>query len=64
MNPSCDVIGMTEREIACNSLLFVVAGYDTVASTFSFVMYCLATNPQCQKKVVEEMERIIGQEVG
>ena len=55
---------MTEREIACNSLLFVVAGYDTVASTFSFVMYCLATNPQCQKKVVEEMERIIGQEVG
>ena len=56
-------LGLTEREIACNSLLFVIAGYDTVASTMSLVMYCLATNPQCQDKVIEEMEHVIGDEV-
>ena len=56
--------GMTEHEIASNSMLFLFAGYETVSSTMSFVMYCLATNPECQTRVIQEIDDVIEDKVG
>ena len=39
------------------------AGYETVSSTMGFVMYFLATNPECQEKVIEEIDNIVEGEV-
>lgn len=55
--------GLTEHEIASNSMLFLFAGYETVSSTMGFVMYFLATNPECQEKVIEEIDNIVEGEV-
>ena len=55
--------GLTEAEIASNSMLFLFAGYETTSATMSFVMYCLTTNPECQEKVIQEVDSVIGRRV-
>lgn len=55
----CYPIGLTEKEIASNSMLFVFAGYETVSTTMSFIMYCLATHPDSQEKVIEEIDAVL-----
>ncbi|KAJ8303849.1 hypothetical protein KUTeg_017432 [Tegillarca granosa] len=51
--------GLTRNEIYGNSLIFMVAGYDTTANTLTFGSYCLATNPDVQDKLIEEIDREI-----
>lgn len=41
--------------LLANSLLFLVAGFETTASTLSFVMHLLAQHPHEQEKVYEEL---------
>lgn len=55
--------GLTEGEIQSNSLLFLLAGYDTTAVAMSFLLFNLAANPHCLRKVQEEIDKKIG-EVG
>ncbi|XP_058661087.1 thromboxane-A synthase [Ammospiza caudacuta] len=47
---------LTEDEIAGQAFLFLIAGYETTTSTLSFVTYLLATNPECQEKVLREVD--------
>ncbi|KFV64205.1 Thromboxane-A synthase, partial [Dryobates pubescens] len=35
---------------------FLIAGYETTTSTLSFATYLLATNPECQEKVLQEVD--------
>lgn len=37
----------------------MVAGYDTTANTLTFASYSLATNPDVQDKLIEEIDREI-----
>jgi cytochrome P450 len=37
----------------------VCAGYDTTANTLSFACFCLATNPEIQDKVFEEIDTVL-----
>lgn len=39
---------------------FMFGGHDTTTSGSSFVLYCLATHPEFQQKVFEEIEDIFG----
>ena len=55
-NQSIDEKGLTPEELEAQSLLFFLAGYETTASTLAFLAYCLATNPECQKKLVNEID--------
>lgn len=51
--------GLKSEEIEANSLTFFIAGYDTTANTLSFACYCLATNPEIQDKVFEEIDTVL-----
>ncbi|XP_051499974.1 thromboxane-A synthase [Apus apus] len=47
---------LTEDEIAGQAFLFLIAGYETTTSTLSFATYLLATNPECQQRVLQEVD--------
>ncbi|XP_056019949.1 cytochrome P450 3A6-like isoform X2 [Ostrea edulis] len=55
--------GLTEDEVTGNAILFLLAGYDTTASTMTFMSYCLATNPEIQKKLIDEIDSVLGKEL-
>ncbi|XP_012672236.2 cytochrome P450 3A27-like [Clupea harengus] len=52
------VKGLTDHEILSQSFLFIVAGYDTTGSTLSFLAYNIATNPEAQSKLTEEIDSV------
>ena len=47
-------------EIHANSLIFLFAGYETVSTVMSLVLFALAANPDCLRKVQEEVDEKIG----
>ncbi len=44
-----------EIDILATSLLFILAGYETTASTLSYLFHELSINPECQEKLYEEI---------
>lgn len=46
---------MEEIDILATSLIFLLAGHDTTASTLSYLIHELALNPKCQQKLYEEV---------
>ncbi|XP_048730209.2 cytochrome P450 3A24-like [Ostrea edulis] len=54
--------GLTSTEIIANCLLFFFAGYETTASTLSFLAYFLAIHPDVQQKIYEEILSELGDE--
>ena len=55
------ITGLTDQEVLINSMMFMVAGYDTTATTLCWLTYDLATNPDVQEKLIEEIDSEIGQ---
>ncbi|XP_041364331.1 cytochrome P450 3A24-like [Gigantopelta aegis] len=51
---------MTDREIVAQSLTFLLAGYETTSTVLAFLTHVLANNPDVQKRLSEEIERIVG----
>lgn len=49
---------MSFNELAAQAWVFYAAGFETSSSTMSFCMYELARNPECQRKVQEEIDAI------
>ncbi|KAI1883397.1 hypothetical protein AGOR_G00231020 [Albula goreensis] len=47
---------MTEDEIVGQAFIFLLAGYETSSSTLAFVAYLLATHPECQQRLQEEVD--------
>ncbi|KAL8222065.1 UNVERIFIED_CONTAM: hypothetical protein K2H54_074869 [Gekko kuhli] len=47
---------LSDDEIAGQAFLFLIAGYETTNNTLSFVTYLLATNPECQQKLLCEVD--------
>ncbi|KAK8741814.1 hypothetical protein OTU49_002420, partial [Cherax quadricarinatus] len=54
---------LTSKSIVAQSVLFLVAGYDTTASTLAFSSFLLAKHPIHQQRLREEIKQII-QEYG
>lgn len=46
---------LEEIDILATSLLFILAGYETTASTLSYLFHELSLNPECQQQLYEEI---------
>uniref|UniRef100_A0A1B6CGE4 Cytochrome P450 n=1 Tax=Clastoptera arizonana TaxID=38151 RepID=A0A1B6CGE4_9HEMI len=55
---------MSDAVMAANSLVFFLAGSDTVSNTISYVLLCLAQNPEVQDKVHAEITALTQQHGG
>ncbi|CAL1538439.1 unnamed protein product [Lymnaea stagnalis] len=54
---------LTRSEIHAQAIIFIFAGYDTVATVMSFTLFLLAVNPECVKKVQAEIDEQCGKDV-
>ncbi|KAK8741853.1 hypothetical protein OTU49_002425 [Cherax quadricarinatus] len=50
---------LTNKSIVAQSVLFLIAGYDTTASTLAFSSFLLAKHPIHQQRLREEIKQII-----
>ena len=50
---------LTNKEILAQSILFLIAGYDTTALTLSYVAYNLAMNRNYQEKLCKEIDSVL-----
>nr|AAI13144.1 Cytochrome P450, family 3, subfamily a, polypeptide 16 [Mus musculus] len=50
---------LSEIEITAQSIIFIFAGYETTSSILSFTVYSLATHPDIQKKLQEEIDEAL-----
>jgi len=51
---------LTQENIREEISTFMFAGHDTTAAAMSWFLYCMATNPQCQDRVFDELHDIFG----
>ncbi|CAN7985409.1 unnamed protein product [Ixodes pacificus] len=61
---SPDTFKISESEIediAAQCMLFFIAGSDTVTLTLTWTAYSLALHPECQEKVIEEIDNAVKQ---
>ncbi|XP_075827142.1 cytochrome P450 3A11-like [Microtus pennsylvanicus] len=47
---------LTDMEIAAQAIIFIFAGYETTSSTLAFALHSLATHPDIQKKLQDEID--------
>ena len=47
---------LTDDEIVDQCLLFIANGYETTSAALISSAYCLATNPECQEKLLNEID--------
>ncbi|XP_062944439.1 cytochrome P450 3A4-like isoform X2 [Cynocephalus volans] len=47
---------LSDLELVAQSIVFIFGGYETTSNTLSFIMYLLATHPDIQQKLQEEID--------
>ena len=52
-----------EQEMQGNSILFIVAGHHTTATSLAFLLYDLALAPEIQDRVVVEIAEVLPNKV-
>ncbi|KAH0821176.1 hypothetical protein GEV33_001615 [Tenebrio molitor] len=52
--------GLTMNELAAQAFIFFLGGFETSATTMTFAMYEIATNPHVQDKLREEINTVFG----
>lgn len=55
---------LTLQEMTANSFLFFLAGFETSSSTSTFALYSLATNPDIQEKLRDEIRSTVDENDG
>ena len=62
--PEFQNIGITEVTAVSQSLMFLFAGFDTLATTMTMLCYYLAKYPDKQVKLLEEVDHFLAQHEG
>lgn len=52
------------EQAAAQAFVFLIAGFETSAATIQFALYELALQPDLQKKLTEEIDRVIAKHNG
>ena len=52
--------GMTLQQLRDESLILFLAGHETSANALTWTWYLLSQHPEVKKKVVDEVERVVG----
>ena len=47
---------LTVDEIVGQAFLFLIAGHEIITNTLSFITYLLATHPDCQERLLKEVD--------
>lgn len=50
---------LSDLEMAAQAIIFIFGGYDATSTSISFIMYELATRPNVQKKLQNEIDRAL-----
>ncbi|KAK7799769.1 hypothetical protein U0070_022635 [Myodes glareolus] len=50
---------LSDMEIIAQSITFILTGHETTSTTLSFIMYTLATHPDVQKKLQNEIDSVL-----
>ncbi|KFM82975.1 hypothetical protein X975_00801, partial [Stegodyphus mimosarum] len=56
ISTSLKYTNISRDELIAQCVLFFFVGYETTASTLTFMAYCLASNPDCQEKLIQEVD--------
>jgi cytochrome P450 len=51
------VVKLSDDELAAQSLTFLLAGFETTGNTMSNTAYLLATHPDIQEKLIQELDK-------
>ncbi|KAH3719545.1 cytochrome P450 3A24-like [Dreissena polymorpha] len=52
--------GMSDADIIINGIIFLAAGHETTAALLGFISYNLATHPEVQERLLEEIDEVTG----
>lgn len=52
----CLFSALSDEEVLAQSLIFVFAGYETTSSTLGYIAYNLATHPDVQQRLQDEVD--------
>ncbi|XP_054850804.1 cytochrome P450 3A24-like isoform X2 [Eublepharis macularius] len=50
---------LTDKEISTQAIIFIFAGYETTSTALNFLSYCLATHPDVQRRLQEEIDEAL-----
>lgn len=57
-----DKKGMSDKQIMDETLTLFMAGHETTANLLAWTFYLISQNPKVEKKIVEEINQVIGDE--
>ncbi|XP_038077379.1 cytochrome P450 3A24-like [Patiria miniata] len=52
---------LTEDEVTAMAVLFFIGNYETTTTALCFTSYLLATNPEVQERLIDEIDNVIGE---
>ncbi|KAG3259958.1 hypothetical protein H1C71_029636 [Ictidomys tridecemlineatus] len=62
-SPSRETTALSDLELVAQSIIFIFAGYETTSSALSFLLYELATHPDVQTKLQQEIDAALPNKV-
>jgi cytochrome P450 len=55
-----DGSSMTDAQVRDEAVTLFLAGHETTALALTYSLYLLATHPECQARLVDELDRVLG----
>jgi cytochrome P450 len=52
--------GMSDRQVRDEAMTLFLAGHETTANALAWTWYCLARNPEAERALHEELDRVLG----